>query len=264
LSDPIGTGTPDRAQLQAEMFAWHRSVESELERPPSGDPTAPRPPIPTRGVFRPFTLLQTPEPTSASRFVYPHLVLSTRFLQYAYIYDIPSNKLIKTIKLGDVADQLNRIYYIEHNATHIFICTEDAVYIYGKEDGRLFLKLPADVTPHVRLRVAWEEGLALYDPIPAAPPAQRMKLVIVGAEEAPYTPTPAEFCAVHVSPCGGIWVIMHEMDYILVVTGGAKDPTEITVTSVFLGDPALTYLAFDGHHIAVAGVSRLLYWVRNY
>jgi hypothetical protein len=84
-----------------------------------------------------------------------------------------------------------------------------------------------------------------------------MSLKMVGIEEAQYIPSASgEFCAVHVSPSGGIWVIMNEKDYILVVTGGAEGPTQIVVVSVFIGDPALTYLAFDGHHIAVAGVSR--------
>ena len=136
----------------------------------------------------------------------------------------------------------------------MFVCTEDAVYVYGKDDGRLFATVRADVMPHVRLRVADE--YSPHDPPPVDSTTQKMKLWVVGREHAQYLPSASgEFYAVHVSPCGGIWVIMNERDYILVITGGSKDPTQLTVVSIFLGDPELVYLAFDGHHIAVAGVS---------
>jgi len=240
------------SQLPEQQYTRPRSSDSDR----GDEGTADSLPLHhNRGHFYLFALLSPPKATSASRFIYPHLLLATHFLEHAYIYDIPSNRLLKTIELGGPDEQIHQIYYVEHNLKHIFICTRYVVYVYGKEDGRLFLKLPLNIVPHLRLRVAWD-GVTLFDPMPRAV-MQKMDLVPVEREETQYSPVASmgEFSAVHVSECGGIWVIMNEAGYILVITGGQEDPTQITVVSVLLGDGELTYLAFDGHHIAVAGVS---------
>ena len=50
----------------------------------------------TDGYFRPWAVLHMPELTSAFRFVYPTLIVAA--YDRAYLWDIPSGKLIQTIK----------------------------------------------------------------------------------------------------------------------------------------------------------------------
>ena len=50
----------------------------------------------TDGYFRPWAVLHMPEPTSTFRFVYPTLVVAA--YDRAYLWDIPSGKLIQTIE----------------------------------------------------------------------------------------------------------------------------------------------------------------------
>lgn len=208
---------------------------------------------PIRGCFQPFLLLSPPTPTSASRYVHPHLVLVTRFLQFAYIYDIPNNRLVKTLTLQPADDgRPSTVYYVEHSRIHVFICTEDAVYIYTKDGGRLFATVRPDVVLTKQLKVATN---ILQDPDISSDSSEAQKMQLLTVHPVQALNAVGEYSAIHVSPCGGIWVIMKEMDEILVIVGGAEDPARMKVVSVQLDDPDLFYLAFDGHHIAVAGVS---------
>lgn len=206
---------------------------------------------PIRGCFQPFGLLDPPTSTSASRYVHPHLVLATRLLETVYVYDIPNNRLAQTISLEPADDgRPSTVYYVEHSRTHVFICTEDAVHVYSKADGKLYATVRTDIVPDLWLVVPrvpiWpSKSVGIEE-------TQRERLIAVNpAQTRPHAS--GEFCAVHVSPCGNIWVIMNERNYILVIIGGNEDPTRMRVATIVLNDPELVYLAFDGHHIAVAG-----------
>ncbi|KAG8858487.1 hypothetical protein FRB91_009710 [Serendipita sp. 411] len=63
-----------------------------------------------------------------------------------------------------------------------------------------------------------------------------------------------EFKAVHVSPCGRIWVAICEESFVYIVTGGLEGTNfPLELTEIYLGEEELYYLAFDGYHVAVAG-----------
>jgi hypothetical protein len=75
--------------------------------------------------------------TSAYRFVYP--TLFTAGSHEAYVIDIPSATVIQTIH--DLA--ASHVCYVEISARHVFVCTEDVLRIFSREDGRNVLDIPS-------------------------------------------------------------------------------------------------------------------------
>ncbi|KAG8832908.1 hypothetical protein FRC17_000350 [Serendipita sp. 399] len=220
-----------------------------------------------RGRFEPFVCLHTETATSASRFVYPHLVLATRDAQIAYIYDVPSAKLLRKIELnpdntvGLEGD--DRVNYVEQSQTHVFVCMERQIVTYKKSDGAVDLIFRARQPPTHMLSIDpqdpgfeeeddEEEGYGSWETtkkLPLCSIEDRSLLFKHFAHSALRT-----FQAVHVSPCGRIWVAICDESFIYVVTGGLEGTgSALEITEIYLGVEELHYLAFDGYHIAVAG-----------
>lgn len=203
-----------------------------------------------RGKFWPFAVLQPPRPTSASRYVHPHLVLATRDCSFAYLYDVPNTTLLKTISLSGSTGRTVR--YVEHSPTHIFVCTADDVRLFRKSDGHLAFTLTRS-TPIFQL-LSVPSDMDLTDQ--AAP-------LLVVSDITDWEAACEDFQAVHVSPCGRVWVVLQDSPGILVVTGcGESETVQVTAIDLFTSD--LQYLAFDGYHIAIAAVSIIChigFWV---
>jgi hypothetical protein len=93
-----------------------------------------------RGHFKPWALLRMPTTTRAYRFVYPTLLVAGA--SEAYLWDIPSATLSQTIVETDLeGDQETHIGYVEISDRHVFICAEDVLRIFSREDGRAALDI---------------------------------------------------------------------------------------------------------------------------
>ncbi|KAG8827109.1 hypothetical protein FRC19_005537 [Serendipita sp. 401] len=217
-----------------------------------------------RGKFQPFICLNTEVPTSASRFVYPHLVLATRDALFVFVYDVPNAKLLRKIELdqdnvldGDGDDEDETVNYVEHSPTHVFVCMERQIGIYKKSDGKADLVFRTTHPPDYLLSIDPED-----------PEFEDEEEVTLTSMELPLRPIEnhtirlnnfahsglREFKAVHVSPCGRIWVAICEESFVYIVTGGLEGTNfPLELTEIYLGEEELYYLAFDGYHVAVAG-----------
>jgi hypothetical protein len=201
-----------------------------------------------RGKFQPFTVLTTPTPTSASRYVHPHLVVATRNCSFAYIYDVPNARLLKAIPLEEISTEMVR--YVEHSQKHIFVCTNDQVLVFRKSDAQRVFTLTKHMQLDQALLVAWPHlswELQIMDRTIEAP-------FISDVDVGKISDYGSNFSATHISACGRILVVMLEAQAILVITG-FDDEEPLRITGIMLSD-ALGYLAFDGYHIAIAGVSQ--------
>lgn len=97
-------------------------------------------------LFRPWAVLHMPEPTSAFRFVYPTLIVAA--YDRAYLWDVPSGKLIQTIQGcqfissedGD-NDHLHRIVYVEISERHVFLVGQFYLRIFSRATGKSILDL---------------------------------------------------------------------------------------------------------------------------
>ena len=94
--------------------------------------------------FRPWALLHMPEPTSAFRFVYPTLIVAA--YDRAYLWDIPSGRLIQTIEgcqfiaSEDGNNQsLSRIMYVEISERHVFIAGQFYLRVFSRATGKSVL-----------------------------------------------------------------------------------------------------------------------------
>jgi hypothetical protein len=211
----------------------------------SSPPTSP---VTTRGRFEPFLVISPPMNVSASRFVYPQLLVATRDQAFAYLYDVPTGKLDKTITIND--GTATTLHYVEHGPRHIYICTEATVSAYRKSDGKLVFSLTHDNVAQHQYSVTPPDDLdelsvnSLYLPLTSEAADQHKNL---GHGYG------VDFNAIHISPCEEIMVVISEGS-IFVVTGWEEKPEEPQITWI-QSDDEFDYLGFDGKHIAVAGVS---------
>ena len=101
-------------------------------------------------VFEPWAVLHMPEKTRAFRFVYPTLIVAAH--DNAYLWDIPSGKLIQTIKecqsmlLGDGSYlHLHGIVYVEISERHVFIVGHLYVRVFSRATGKSVLNFSSYV-----------------------------------------------------------------------------------------------------------------------
>ncbi|PVF96337.1 hypothetical protein CPB86DRAFT_762356 [Serendipita vermifera] len=239
--DPIPACNPDFWQQRAVLQPPSSPLEDDSDMEGSSPPTSP---ISTRGRFEPFIVLSPPMTVSASRFVYPQLLVATREQAFAYLYDVPSGNLVKTITINDSTG--TSIHYVEHGPRHIYICTEAAVSAYRKSDGKLVFSLNHDsVAQHHYTLTSPEDTDGVNSlHLPLVPkPADPNNTLVHG--------NGVDFIAIHISSCEGIIVVISEGS-IFIVTGWEERPEEPEITWIQSTDE-FEYLGFDGKHIAVAG-----------
>ena len=98
----------------------------------------------TDGYFQPWALLHMPEPTFAFRFVYPTLIVAA--FDRAYLWDIPSGKLIQIIGecqliASEDSDNhyLQEIIYVEISERHVFILGQFYLRVFSRATGKSVL-----------------------------------------------------------------------------------------------------------------------------
>ena len=104
----------------------------------------------TDGYFRPWAVLHMPEQTSAFRFVYPTLIVAA--YDRAYLWDIPSGKLIQTIEgCQFIASEdgnnhyLLGIMYVEISERHVFIAGQFYLRVFSRATGKSVLNFSSSV-----------------------------------------------------------------------------------------------------------------------
>lgn len=252
LLDPLPACSPDELQLGSEriapgaelsddeLLAALRAEESTSDE--AGCEKSELRDLEYRGQFTPFCVLTPPKVTSASRFVYPELVVVTRDATNAYIFNVPTARLVKTLELEALEDET--VCYVDHSPTHVFICTTLTMSAYRKSDGQRDMRLTRDqLSPNHVYNAVVRPGERLCD-------LNMIQYLASEQDEAMYK----EYLAVHVSPCGRIWVLIQEQKHLYICTGGFEGGEEpLEMTRIDLPDGELYYLAFDGKNIAVAG-----------
>jgi len=98
-----------------------------------------------RGHFKPWAMLRMPTPTRAYRFVYPTLLVASE--DEAYIWDIPSATLSQIIHDTRMEGELKEINYVELSARYVFLCREDVLRIFSRENGCFVIDIPLTTTP---------------------------------------------------------------------------------------------------------------------
>ena len=104
----------------------------------------------TDGYFQPWAVLHMPELTRAYRFVYPTLVVAA--YDRAYLWDIPSGKLIQTIEECQfIASEdgnnhyLLGIMYVEISERHVFIAGQFYLRVFSRATGKSILNFSSSV-----------------------------------------------------------------------------------------------------------------------
>jgi len=215
----------------------------------------------TDSYFQPWALLHMPEPTTAYRFVYPTLVVAAYYR--AYIWDVPSGKLIQTIEgcqfIGNNNPNLLGIMYVEISERHVFIVGERYVRVFSRATGKSVLDLPSFVhggygrwkyTPTNSREQIPGSALVRYETESTEEPYKlrtERNVLIYGM-----------FIAVHVSDCGRHFAALLESCRLLVVYDFEKATNEEEIYSQTLDIPisdgfhdSSIYLAFDYGRISV-------------
>lgn len=230
---------PDADQFQAEEKAM---VDQEFGR------------------FVPWALLSIPELTRAYRFVYPTLLVAG--YDHAFLYDIPTARLVQTINISGVAaEDFGDLRYVELSNQHVFICFEAAILVFDRNRR--------DQKAHI-INVSWFRSNPLLSIYPGSPrhkqwdPKRRMRRELIGLVPTngrfSFTNQAAEACAVHTSPCGNHLAILLSDNRLVLVeqfrrlfTGEAK--LEDIATDIVFGSIAYDsscYLAFHDDKVGVA------------
>lgn len=124
--DEVDDRDPETLPLEEQIAASNESGSNY-------DGTKPR------GHFIPWTNITPPARTRASRFVYPHLMMTST--QHAHIADVRTGKMIEQIELEN--DVSLYICYIDFSARHILVCWNDSLKIYARSTGKCVLTVPA-------------------------------------------------------------------------------------------------------------------------
>jgi hypothetical protein len=217
-----------------------------------------------------------PEFTRAFRFVYPALLVATG--NSAYVWDIPTATLVQTIPETGLNGGIS---YVELSSRHVFICGEELLRIFSREDGSNVL----DISSTRDSYAAWN-----FSPNPVndsetnSTPGVLVPYCIHPSHEVDHSPHPRtdQFVAgrpdlfmpyfdlknplltVHVSSCGSHLVALLRRSRLLIVYNfecvirGEIDLND-AIVDVQLGQPfySSVYLAFEDNRIAVATVRAL-------
>ncbi|KZS89632.1 hypothetical protein SISNIDRAFT_489058 [Sistotremastrum niveocremeum HHB9708] len=116
---------PDSLQQRVQEYL-HAVQDEQFNEHPELTPSL-------RGRYEPWSLLTHQNITHAFRFVYPYLLVGSQQAKEAYIWDIPSGTLVRTISIEDPAPIARwdyRMTYVEISQEYIFICTTARLLIF--------------------------------------------------------------------------------------------------------------------------------------
>jgi hypothetical protein len=106
------------------------------------------------GHFRPWALLLMPEPTRAFRFSHPTLISASA--DNAYLWDVPTSRLVEKISNIRVSDRdgtLGYLNYVGVNDQYAFICGFNQLRIFARGGGALIYNLTKEMLPCPRWNV---------------------------------------------------------------------------------------------------------------
>ncbi|OJA19664.1 hypothetical protein AZE42_02828, partial [Rhizopogon vesiculosus] len=112
-----------------------------------------------RGHFRPWALIQMPEHTSNFRLSYPTLILASK--NNAYVWDVPTSRLVETISNiqgGDQHGSLGCLNYVDVNDKYAFVCGSLQLRIFRRNGGGLVYKLTKKMLPRTQWDVLQESN----------------------------------------------------------------------------------------------------------
>lgn len=92
----------------------------------------------SKGSFRPWAVLTTPEFNRAFRFVYPTLLVAGS--DKAYLWDVLTcelSKIIPEIQAEAGGEPLGAINYVELSAKHVYICGTRQLRVFDRTNGAL-------------------------------------------------------------------------------------------------------------------------------
>ncbi|TFK47359.1 hypothetical protein OE88DRAFT_795133 [Heliocybe sulcata] len=166
-------------------------------------------------LFRPWALLKMPTATHAFRFVYPTLLVASR--ENAFLFDIPTGKLVQTIKISAPGAWPRELNYVEISADYVFICWMQSVCIFSRRDGNLALSIDTGHTVDTGALLQVDSYMssasrrvrdAVMAPVQSVSRYTDQALPIRQADE---------FIAVHVSPDGRDLTILGDPETVLLV-----------------------------------------------
>ncbi|KAA1477050.1 hypothetical protein DENSPDRAFT_884770 [Dentipellis sp. KUC8613] len=218
-----------------------------------------------RGVFKPWALLEMPEPTRAYRFVYPTLLTAGE--RHAYLHDVRTGARVQTIEHTVEMDDLLGVNYVELGARHVFVCANEELFVFARADGARVMTVTEDdaaearlITsgdpPHLYDQVRSYTSDAVVAPVRLRPLDQRMSLVC-GPR--------GGIMAVHVSEDGRDLVILCERECVILIENFERIcRQECTFADIAVelrlgpGASLSTYLALEHGRVCVATTDKLL------
>ncbi|KAH7911613.1 hypothetical protein BJ138DRAFT_1125884 [Hygrophoropsis aurantiaca] len=218
---------PDEEMLQIS----HQSAERYQSNSPAD-----------HGHFKPWALLRMPTITSAFRFAYPTLI--TTAMDCAYLWDIPTSRLVQVISNIQTANApglLGRVNYVEVNDRYAFICGSSQLRIFERESGTVVFHVAVSDLPPIQ----WD---VLPQPIPTT---SRCLLVPCKISQASHVRSSGaglgDFMAVHVSPSGKDLVALTRRGSILIL----RDFEQVITKQVPWAEAALQINFSPGYEIPV-------------
>ncbi|KAH7926821.1 hypothetical protein BV22DRAFT_1062053 [Leucogyrophana mollusca] len=201
---------------------WRMLHASELAAKRHASPTR-------RGHYQPLALLQMPKPTRASRFTYPTLIAATA--DRAYLWDIPTSRLVQTIpniQMANAPGRLGRICNVEVSDRYAFFCGPSQLRIFERETGTMVLHTTVSELPSTQWNVL---------PGQAAATAGHMLVsyTLTQASHVRGAGIQDEFLAVHVSSSGKDMVVLTRKGSLLIV----RDFEHVITKQVSLADAAV-------------------------
>ena len=165
----------------------------------------------SKGSFKPWAVLTTPEITTAFRFVYPTLLCAS--WEKAFLWNVVTCELTQII--SDIQEErdeqdLGRVNYVELSQQHVFICGTNQFRIFDRSSGSLVyhisslaLDLPKVQLPLLNSRVD-RNGLAVRPLVPFMKTSDRGDDApfVAGKAVREYIQHMLTLSIVHVSPDG--------------------------------------------------------------
>jgi hypothetical protein len=112
------------------------------------------------GHFRPWALLQMPDVTHAFRFSYPTLLSAGS--DSAYLWDVPTSRLVETISDIQVPNQdgaLGSLTYVDVNDKYVVVCGLIQLRVFARDGGALVYYLTKKMLPSTHWDVLPESKL---------------------------------------------------------------------------------------------------------
>ena len=289
---------PTASQIEACPDLPPNFFESHQQSNPSNSTTNPSEhhqsssinpslPLPRRGAYLPFAILENPQPVKAFRFFYPYLLLGSK---QAFIWDVPRAQLHQIVNIPqprssfDNEDDLQHLNYVEMNDEYIFACWTAGLRVY-----RWRVHGPSQTVGDVVFEyppVERADGISLLYKVWGENPmweTNRRQLsevarVLYQPQDMKWTKAEKIECrplAVHVSPGGKHLVALINSTHLLYVPnfikathklafrkpakGRAFERTQLEVPGLFMleFDFDCSHLAFNGKRVVVSTVCQL-------